>query len=111
MPTRNPLTMTRVPNDRDTNSVGLFNGDHSAKEAKPQCPRRSSKCRAVNERLTIVARIQANMTETNTARMNAASPGSKLANLVRKWAVESAKACLTCCHIMTSDTVRTKTRG
>src|SRR6516225_8035420 len=106
MPMRNPLTMTRAASDRDTNSVGLFNGDNSAKEVKPQRPRRSSKCRLVNKRLTTVARIQANIKETNSARMSAANPGSKLANLVRKWAVESDKACLTCCHITTSDTAR-----
>src|SRR5262244_4108131 len=103
---RKPLNRTSVARDRDTRWVGLFIGDHSASEAKPHRPSRSSKCRVVSSRCVIAARIHARIADRKSATMSAANPGKRLANLVRKWVVESTRACLTCCHIHTSDVVQ-----
>src|SRR5215467_3676279 len=103
---RKPLKRTSAARDRDTRRVGLFIGDDSAGEAKPRRASRSSKCKLVSNRRAIAASIHARIADKNNATMSAANPGKRLANLVRKRVVESTRACLTCCHIHTSDHVQ-----
>jgi hypothetical protein len=52
----------------------------------------------------MAANTQAKRIEKNTATISAANPGRRLAKRVRKCAVESTRACLTCSHINTSNT-------
>src|SRR5215469_2563695 len=96
--------MTKTTIDLDTRRVGLFIGDHSASEAKPHRPSRSSKWSLERIRRAMRARIHAKTTDRNNATTSATSPGKRFANFVRKRVVESIKACLTCCHINSSDT-------
>src|SRR5215831_673710 len=85
--------MINTAMDRDTSRVGLFIGDHSANDANPHRSRCSSKSTPARTRLTVTARIHANRKDTNKARISAANPGKKFANLVRKWIVEFIRAC------------------
>jgi hypothetical protein len=91
--------MTSAATDREIRRVGLFIGDHSANDEKPHRPSRSSKSRPARTRRTIAARIHAKAADRSNAIINAANPGRRFANLVRKRAVESSKACFTCTHI------------
>jgi hypothetical protein len=73
---------------RETKRVGLFIGDHSRREAKPQRFSRSSKCMLASNRRTTIASTQANTNEISSATMSATIPGSWCASPVRNFVVD-----------------------
>src|SRR5579862_695881 len=98
MPIKNPERITRQAVVRETNRVGLFIGDHSFRDAKPQRPNCSSKWTPASNRRTTIASTQAKMQEISNATMSATTPGNRCASSVRNFVVDWFNACLTWSH-------------
>src|SRR5579859_1098657 len=88
MPIRNPAATIAQAIVPDTRSVGLFWGDHSAREGKPQRDTRSSNRILESNRRTTIPTIQANRSEIRSARKRATNPGTRLASLVMNLVVD-----------------------
>jgi hypothetical protein len=73
---------------RETKRVGLFIGDHSWMDAKPQRFNRSSNRMLASSRRTTIARTQANTKEISSATMSATIPGNWCASPVRNFVVD-----------------------